>query len=78
MRTAPELARQIIQHANDGYHHQRPGYPEYPPFELTPWGDRLKWSAYVQKVAELVIAEELKERGASSGRQGSARRNRER
>src|SRR5436309_12588461 len=47
------LARQIIQRANDGYHSQKRGDPEYPPFALTPWDDRIKWSAYVQKVAEL-------------------------
>ena len=47
-----ELAEKIIQAANDGYHNR----PDYPPYALTPWDDRLRWSDYIKKVAAEVLA----------------------
>ncbi len=57
MKTPEEIASAIIQRANDGYGKDASGYP---PYAMAPWDDRLRWSAYVQKVAAEVLAEELK------------------
>jgi hypothetical protein len=56
MKTPQEMAAAIIQRANDGYHRDA---GDYPPFALTPWDDRIRWSGYIEKCAAEVLAEEL-------------------
>jgi hypothetical protein len=55
---ADEIAAKIIERANAGYRTIMKG-SGYPPFALTPWDDRIKWSAYIQRVAADVLREEL-------------------
>jgi hypothetical protein len=56
MRTPTEIAEAIVKRANDGYHSDPDNYP---PYALTPWDDRTRWSDYLKKKAEEVLAEEL-------------------
>lgn len=49
-----QVAEAIIKRANDGYHNDPNNYP---PFALTPWDDRLRWSDYIKKAAEQVLNE---------------------
>lgn len=49
------LAKKIIQAANDGYHNR----DDFPPYALSPWNDRTKWSEYIEKVATEVLRKEL-------------------
>lgn len=51
-----KLAQAIIDEANDGYHHDNANYP---PFALTPWDDRIRWTNYIKTCAERVLAREL-------------------
>lgn len=53
-RSPTELAELIIQRANGGYHDRE----DYPPFALTPWDDRLRWSDYIKVIAAEVLVEE--------------------
>jgi len=56
MKTPEQLAEAIIDKMNDGYHRDPTNYP---PFALTPWDDRVRWSTYMKKVAAEVLSEEL-------------------
>lgn len=60
-RSPEQIADAIIQRANDGYQDQ--ANSGYPPYALAAWDDRTRWSAYIKKVAAIVISEELKARG---------------
>lgn len=48
-----QVAARIIERANGGY----TARDDYPPYAVTPWDDRLRWSAYIEKVAAEVVAE---------------------
>jgi hypothetical protein len=50
---AQAIAERIIQAAKDGYHRCE----DYPPYAVTPWDDRLRWSDYLKKIAAEVLAE---------------------
>lgn len=55
MTEAERIAEKIIVRANAGYHDR----DDYPPYAVTPWDDRPRWSDYLKKIAAIVIAEEL-------------------
>lgn len=55
MKTAEEIAEAIIETANAGYHYRS----NYPPYAITPWDDRVRWSAYLKEIATEVLTEEL-------------------
>lgn len=57
-KTSEQIANAIIQRANDGYRDMAKS--GYPPFALTPWDDRNRWSAYIKKVAAEVISQHMK------------------
>lgn len=54
-RTPLETAEAIIQRAAMGYHDQKAS--GYPPYALTPWDDRIRWSNYLKMVIVEVLAE---------------------
>ncbi len=56
MKTPEQIAAAIIQRANDSYSRDD---QRYPPFAISPWDDRIRWSAFLQVIAAEVIAEEL-------------------
>lgn len=49
---AAEVAKRIIKTANDGYHARE----DYPLYAMSPWDDRIRWSAYLEKVIAEVLA----------------------
>ena len=56
MKTAKEIAHSIVVAANNGYHDID---SDYPPYALTPWDDRKRWTNYIEKIAEEVLTKEL-------------------
>lgn len=47
--------RNVIQEANDRYHRDpKSTQYDYPPFALTAWDDRVRWSTYIQKIIDEV------------------------
>lgn len=55
----PSLGDRIIRRANDGYHtRMTTGPKDYPPYALTPWDDRLRWSKYIKTIADEIEAED--------------------
>ncbi len=43
----------VLKKAQDGYHDR----DDYPPLGMTPWSDRITWTAYLEKInAELGTA----------------------
>ncbi len=53
------LGDRIIRRANDGYStRSTTGKKDYPPFALTPWDDRIRWSQYIKIIADEIEAED--------------------
>lgn len=55
---AEKLAAKIIDRADAGYRNQEKS--GYPPYALTAWDDRVRWTGYLRKVMVEVLTEELK------------------
>ena len=54
------LGDRIIDRANDGYRTRNTTGPkDYPPFALTSWDDRIRWSKYIKTIADEIEAEDL-------------------
>ena len=48
------LGDRILRKANDGYHNR----DDFPPYAVMSWDDRLRWSAYIKKIADEIEREE--------------------
>lgn len=58
---AAKLAGEIIDRANAGYHTRfTTGPKDYPPYALTPWEDRIRWSGYLKTIIAETLAEDAK------------------
>lgn len=52
------LGDRIIKRANEGYNTRNTtGKKDYPPYALTPWEDRTRWSKYIKTIADEIEAE---------------------
>ncbi len=48
-----ERLKNVVQEANARYHRDiKSPYYDYPPFGLTPWEDRVRWSKFIQKIID--------------------------
>lgn len=53
------LGDRILKRANDGYRTRlTTGPQDYPPFAVTPWDDRQRWSKYIKAIADEIEAED--------------------
>lgn len=58
-KTKMSLGTRIIERANDGYNTRNAaGKKDYPPYALTAWDDRIRWSAYIRIIADEIEAED--------------------
>jgi len=48
----------VLKKANDAYHAAMDENYDYPPFALTAWGDRVRWSEYLRKVEARELEED--------------------
>jgi hypothetical protein len=59
MQNKLSLGDRIIKRANDGYHTRLTvGPKDYPPYALTPFEDRVRWSKYIKTIADEIEAED--------------------
>lgn len=65
------LGDRIIERANNGYHTRNTtGKKDYPPYALTAWDDRLRWSAYIKTIADEIEAEDKAPKRGSPDHRG--------